>query len=77
VTASIVLAHARALRFRFDRDLGAGTSTPLTLALSERAHRSLTRAFSRHRQLTARLTAIPRGAGGVDAAVRLRVRILA
>jgi DNA-binding beta-propeller fold protein YncE len=77
VTGSVALAHGHMLRLRFDHALTtAGAPSPIALSLSKRARSALRRGFSRHKQLTVRLTATPRGTGGVGTAVQLRLRIL-
>jgi DNA-binding beta-propeller fold protein YncE len=77
IIGTVAVAHGHALRLRFDRTLIGAGHTTLTLTLSKRARAALKRSFARHRQLTVKLVATPRGIGGVGAQVRLRVPILA
>jgi hypothetical protein len=77
IIGTVSIAHGHTLRLRFDRTLTGARQTTLTLTLSKRARLALKRGFARHRQLTAKLIATPRGVGGVGAQVRLRVPILA
>ncbi len=76
IIGSVAIAHGHALRLRFDQTLTSAGQTTLALPLSQRARLALKRGFARHHQLTMKLTAAPRGIGGVGTRLLVRVPIL-
>jgi len=76
IVGGVSIAHGHPLRLRFDQTLSGAGRTTVSLPLSKRARLALKRGFARHHQLTALLTATPRGVGGVGVPLRLRVPIL-